>query len=313
MKKAVKIAIVQSSAVHLNLEKSLELVGQYMKEASQEGAELIVFGETWLSGYPAWLDYCPEVALWDHEPTKEVFAKMIQNSVEVPGPASDYLCDLAAKHKLTMVIGINERSTQGASNGTLFNAFLIIDQDGKILNHHRKLMPTYTEKLVHGLGDGHGLQAVETPFGRLGALICWEHWMPMTRQAMHLSDEHIHIALWPKVHEMHQVACRHYAFEGRCFVIGVGQMMAAQDFPKELKLPDDLKKNPEKWVLDGGSCIVGPNGKYILKPQHNKEGLIIQEIKGLDSIYKEKMSLDVTGHYNRPDVFELNINKQRQI
>ena len=313
MKKSVKIAIVQSSAVHLNLEKSLEQAAKLMKEASQAGAELIVFGECWLSGYPAWLDYCPEVAFWDHEPTKEVFAKMLQNSVEVPGEASRYLCELANQYQINVCIGINERSTQGASNGTLYNAFLIIDREGNILNHHRKLMPTYTEKLVHGIGDGHGLKAVETSIGRLGALICWEHWMPLTRQAMHLSDEHFHIALWPKVHEMHQVACRHYAFEGRCFVIGVGQIMAAKDFPKELKLPEHLKKNPETFVLDGGSCIVGPNGKYILEPQHNREGLIIQEITDLDSIYKEKMSLDVTGHYNRTDVFEFTIDKQRKI
>ena len=313
MKKSLTVGIIQSAPVYLDLEKSLEKAIGLIENAVGKGAELLVFGETWLSGYPAWLDYCPEAGLWDYEPVKEIFAQMYHNSIEIPGKETQILAELAQKHQVHIVMGVNEKISKGKANGTIFNSLLIFGPEGKLLNHHRKLMPTYTEKLLYGLGDGHGLQAVDTDFGRVGGLICWEHWMPLTRQTMHESAEHIHIAVWPTVHEMHQIASRHYAFEGRCFVIAVGQMMQVKDFPKGLKLPDEFAANPDKYVLRGGSCIIAPNGKYILEPQYNKDETLIQEIFDLDQVFKERMTLDVSGHYNRNDVFELNVNQKRVV
>jgi len=312
MKTSVKIGIIQSGPEYLDLPKSMEKAAVLVEEAVGKGAELVVFGETWLSGYPAWLDHCPEAALWDHGPTKEVFAKMHRNSIAVPGQETGVFCGLARKHGIVIVIGVNEIVTAGIGNGTIYNSLLVIDADGRIANHHRKLMPTYTEKLLYGTGDGFGLKASDTHLGRVGGLICWEHWMPLTRQAMHNSGEHIHIALWPWVHEMHQVACRHYAFEGRCFVVGVGQIMRVKEFPGELKLPDHLKDKPGEMILKGGSCIVGPDGGYVLGPQIGNEGVFVHEIADLDRVYKERMTMDTSGHYNRNDIFDFSIDTARK-
>ncbi len=312
MKKSIKIGIVQSGPEYLDIQKSVDKAVSLIEEAVGKDAELVVFGETWLSGYAAWLDHCPETALWNHEPTKEVFANMYRNSVVVPGEETKVFCDLARTHHIVICLGVNEIVKTGIGNGTIYNALVFFDADGKIVNHHRKLMPTFTEKLLYGIGDGQGLKASETHLGRIGGLICWEHWMPLTRQAMHNSGEHIHIAVWPWVHEMHQIASRHYAFEGRCFVVAVGQIMRVKEFPGELKLPEHLEDKPEELVLKGGSCIVAPDGKYILEPQFDKEGVLIQEITDLEQIYKERMTLDTSGHYNRNDIFNFSFNDERK-
>lgn len=312
MKQSIKVGIIQAGAVYLDIQKSMDKALGLMEAAVEQGAELLVCGETWFSGYPAWLDHCPETALWDHEPTKEVFAKMYQNSVMVPGKETKILCDFARTYNVVIVTGVNEIVPAGPGNGTIYNTLLTINANGEIVNHHRKLMPTYTEKMLYGTGDGHGLKAAETHLGRIGGLICWEHWMPLTRQALHNSGEHFHIAVWPWIHDMNQIANRHYAFEGRCFVIAVGQIMRAKDFPKELKLPKHLENKPDELILKGGSCIIAPNGRYVLEPQFDKEGVIVREITHLERIYKERMTLDTSGHYHRPDIFNFNINTERK-
>jgi predicted amidohydrolase len=312
MKKSVKVAIVQKGPVYQDLEKSLEKMLALIEEAVAGKAELIVFGETWLSGYPAWLDHCTDYARWDFVPTKKAFSKMYQNSVSVNGEAIKSLCESAKKHQVVIVTGINEIVEKGIGNGTIYNALLIINSDGQIVNHHRKLMPTFTEKLLYGIGDGNGLKAADTSLGRIGSLICWEHWMPLARQAMHNSGELIHIALWPQVHEMLQLASRHYAFEGRCFVIAVGQMMKASDFPSDLELPEQLQKESNTYVLNGGSSIIGPDGKYLLEPQFDNEKIIFFEIDNLEKALEEKMTLDTSGHYNRHDVFDFKVSFERK-
>lgn len=309
MRTTIRIAIVQEGPVYLNLPLSLQKLEILVKEAAAEEAELIIFGETWLSGYPAWLDHCPEVALWNHEPTKQVFARMWQNSVTVPGNATQLISELAKTHKVVIGIGINESVTEGPGNGTIYNSFLLFDSSGEMLIHHRKLMPTYTEKLLYGLGDARGLRTASTSLGRIGGLICWEHFMPLSRQVMHNDGELIHLALWPAVHELHQVASRQYAFEGRCFVIAAGQMMRAKDFPPELDLPKSLKEEPEEWILNGGSSIIAPDGFYDLKPQYNIEGIIYHTMTDLDHVYRERLTLDTSGHYQRPDIFKLKVKR----
>ncbi|MFC2098112.1 carbon-nitrogen hydrolase family protein [Bacteroidota bacterium] len=309
--KSVITAIVQDSPVYLNLKQCMEKAEALISSASGDGAELIVFGETWLCGYPSWLDYCKDVNLWDHEPVKQVYALTHSNSITVPGPETDILGKLAKEYGLTIVIGINEKVTTGKGNGSLYNSLLTINDKGHIANHHRKLVPTYTEKLVWAQGDGHGLNAVETRFGRVGSLICWEHWMPQTRQAMHESGEHIHVAVWPWVNDVHQLASRHYAFEGRTFVIACGQIMRASDLPKQLDIRDELKSEPSGLILRGGSCIYAPDGSCLLEPQYDKDETILCEIENIEKTVQERMNLDVSGHYNRPDVFDLKINKNR--
>ena len=310
MKQKVNIGIVQSAPVYLDIKKSLEKVEALLTEASTKGAELVCFGESWFTGYPAWIDYCDEYAKWDFKPTKEIFAKTYANSLDVTGPEVAQIGKWAKELGLVVVMGINEKVTSGPGNGTIYNSLLTWNERGELANHHRKLMPTHTERLLYGQGDGAGLKAVDTAVGRVGGLICWEHWMPLTRQTMHNSGEHIHIAVWPKVHEMLQIATRSYAFEGRCFAVGVGQIMRVKDIPTELTLPDALKDKPEQMLLNGGSCIVGPDGQYVMEPVWGQEGVFTAEVD-LNRCYEEKMSLDVTGHYQRNDVFQLDVNHKR--
>src|SRR5258705_9780439 len=258
----IKVAIVQAAPVFMNLEASLARAIEYIAEAAQNDAQLVVFGETWLPGYPAWLDYCLGVALWNHEPTKEVFAVLRRNSLSVPSHEAEMLAQAAADNHIILVIGVNERVDQGPGNGTLYNSLLTFGSDGALLNHHRKLIPTYTERIVWGQGDAGGLKAVNTSVGRIGGLICWEHWMPLARQVLHDSGEHIHIAVWPTVHEMHQIASRHYAFEGRCFVLAAGLLMKARDLPDQFEVISELSDKPDDLVLRGGTSLIGAGRGY---------------------------------------------------
>jgi nitrilase len=308
MSEKITVAVVQSRSVYLDLEASLNKALKLIEQAVQKGATLITFGETWLTGYPTWLDYCPEAALWNHEPTREVFAKLRQNSLTVPSKETNMLAQAAKDHGVVIVIGVNERVDHGPGNGTLYNSLLTFGPTGEIINHHRKLVPTYTERLVWGPGDGEGLKAVDTPGGRVGGLICWEHWMPNARQVLHTSAEQIHIAVWPTVIEMHQIASRHYAFEGRCYVLASGLIVSVSDLPPEFTLPPELADKPDHLLQRGGSAIIGPDGKYVVGPVYDEETILTAEID-LTEIDKEKMTLDVTGHYSRPDLFDLQVRQ----
>jgi nitrilase len=300
--KQVRVAIAQSAPVYLNKQASLAKALDLIQQAAKRGAQLVAFGETWLPGYPAWLDVCPGAALWESASAKDVFSRLRANSIVVPGEEVNALREVARDLKIAIVIGVNERVDSGPGNGTLYNSLLTISEDGQLGNHHRKLVPTYTERLVWGNGDGRGLEAVPTSAGRVGGLICWEHWMPLARMAMHNSGEHIHVAVWPTVHELHQLASRHYAFEGRCFVLAVGLMMPAEDLPLEFREELILSLGEGQWIERGGSAIIGPDSRYVLDPVFDREELLVADLD-LTQIDREMMTLDVSGHYARPDIF----------
>jgi predicted amidohydrolase len=299
---SITVAIAQAE-VAPDLESGLQRTAGLAREAAGRGAELVAFPETWLPGYPVWLDVCRDAALWDHGPTKTVFARMARDSVAVPGPTADALGGIARDTGLTLVVGVSERVEAGPGRGTLFNSLLTFGPDGRLLNHHRKLVPTYTERLVWGPGDAEGLRAVDTPAGRVGGLVCWEHWMPLARQALHDSGEDVHVAVWPTAHEMHQVASRQYAFEGRCFVLAVGAMMRASALPVELEPHPGRIASPDEWVMRGGSAIIGPDGRYLVEPVYDEPRLIVATLD-LGRIREESMTLDVTGHYARAELFD---------
>ena len=298
----MRVAIAQSAPVYLDKRASLRKVLNLIQQAAKSGARLVAFGETWLPGYPAWLDVCPGAGLWENPSTKDVFAKLRDNSITVPGEEVNALSEAARDLNIAIVIGASERVDAGPGIGTLYNSLLTISEDGRLGNHHRKLVPTYTERLVWGNGDGRGLEAVPTSAGRVGGLICWEHWMPLARMAMHNSGEHIHVAVWPTVHELHQLASRHYAFEGRCFVLAVGLMMPAEDLPREFVDGDTSQRVLGQWVERGGSAIIGPDSRYLVDPVFDREELLVSDLD-LTQIDRESMTFDVSGHYARPDLF----------
>lgn len=296
------VAIVQAE-VATDVRSGLARTAELAREAANAGAQLIVFPETWIPGYPAWLDVSRDAALWDHAPVKAVFARVADNSMAVPGADFEALSATARDVGATLVLGISERVDRGPGRGTLYNSLVTIGPDGRLLNHHRKLMATYTERLVWGAGDVEGLSVVDTPAGRVGGLICWEHWMPLARQALHEAGEDIHVAVWPTVKEMHQVASRHYAFEGRCYVLAAGALMRASALPPELEAHPGIITHGDQWVLRGGSAIIGPDGAYVQAPVYDEERVLVAELD-LGRIREESMTLDVTGHYHRPELFE---------
>lgn len=300
---ALRVAIVQDSPVFGQLRASLDKAIALAEQAAARGAQLICFGETWLPGYPAWLDHCPEAALWDQAATKRVYAQLRANSVLVDGPECALLSATARRLNAAIIIGVHERVEAAPGHGTLYNSILIFQQDGRLAVHHRKLVPTYSEKLVWGYGDAEGLRCADVSGARVGAMVCWEHWMPLPRQHMHNQGEQIHAALWPTVHEMHQVASRHYAFEGRCFVLAAGSLLRRAELPPGLNLGSG---NGDDLLLRGGSAIIAPDGRYLAGPVYDQP-VLVEAVLDLTEIDREVMTLDVSGHYARPDIFSMKV------
>lgn len=307
----LRVAVLQSPPVYGDLKASLDTLEGLLAGAARHEVDLVVVGETWLPGYPAWLDYCPEVALWNHEPTKEVFAHLRQNSLVVDGVGDRMLSRLAARHRVVLAIGVHERVDAGPGNGTLYNSLLIYDADGRLANHHRKLVPTFTERLVWGPGDADALRAVDTRAGRVGGLICWEHWMPLARQALHLSGETVHVAVWPTVSDLHLLASRHYAIEGRTFVIAAGSLMRVRDLPPQLEPRGEIG-GPDDWLLRGGSTVIAPDGSLLMEQVFDRSEILVAELD-LAHADREKLTLDVAGHYSRPELLELGVRRQGRV
>jgi nitrilase len=310
----IRVAVAQAE-VAADLDQGLALTDARAADAARAGAALVVFPETWLPGYPAWLDVCRDAGLWDHPPVKAVYRRMAEQSVVVDGRSGDALGAIARRHGIAMTIGVVERVERGPARGTLFNTLLTYGPDGALLNHHRKLVPTYTERLVWGPGDAHGIRAVDVPVhagsARVGGLVCWEHWMPLARQALHDSGEDIHVAAWPTVKDMLQIASRHYAFEGRCYVLAAGSLMRASALPRELEAHPAIVNSPDQFVLRGGSAIIGPDGGYVCEPIFERPALLVADLD-LGLTREESMSLDVAGHYSRPDVFAFEVNTRQR-
>lgn len=308
------VAIVQFPPAVLDLRASVMRAVAHVTEAADAGARLIVFPETWLTCYPAWAF---GMAGWDDAEARHWHARLLAESpvLGATADAADALADLravAANRQVTVVMGLNERSNTG---GTLYNSILTIGPDGSTLNVHRKLVPTHSERIIWGAGDAAGLRAIDTPVGRVGGLVCWEHWMPLARHALHASGEEIHIAAWPETSDIHQVAARSYAFEGRCFVLSAGLYLAVEDLPEALREPFRIGVGPEAptsgLLFDGGSSVIGPDGHYVVEPVRGRPGIVLAEID-LSALDRAHHDLDVVGHSARNDVFELRVDARRR-
>jgi predicted amidohydrolase len=307
------LAAIQHAPVFLNVDESLDKACLLVEQAAGHGAQVIVFPETWLPGYPVWLDVSPRAALWDHAPAKALYRLLVQNSVTVPGKHLDRLLALAQRTGTYIVMGAHERL-----GGTLYNTMIYVDRDGEAYNLHRKLLPTYTERLIWGRGDGSTLSVLNTAYGNLGGLICWEHWMPLARAAMHAQHETIHVAQWPGVKDLHQLASRHYAFEGQCFVIAAGCVLSrgeiiagfeslGQPENEALELLEAIPGEENDLILRGGSAVIAPDAEYLTGPVLDEPCIIYADIQPA-RIAEGHLFLDTQGHYSRPDVFHLAVN-----
>jgi nitrilase len=301
----IVVAAVQAAPVFLDREATVDKAIALIEEAANEGAKLVAFPETWVPGYPSWIYHA---AKWDDPGSKRAFAQLLANSVQVPSPSTAALCVAAREADVHVVVGIHERDS-AFSTGTIYNSLVFISPQGEILGTHRKLVPTHAERIVWGRGDGSTLHVFETPLGRVGGLICWEHWMPLTRFAMHAKGEQIHVAAWPDADDAHHLASRHYAFEGRCYVLCVGSYTTARDLPADFELADAMGVSDDDELLIGGSGIIGPDGRWLSGPVGGRETIVYAELD-MARIAEEQQALDAAGHYNRPDVFSLTVDER---
>lgn len=299
----VKVAIVQAPPVLLHRQETMERALEHVETAAGEGAKLIVFPEAWFPGYPTWV--------WRLRPggdmalAGEIHARLVDNAIDLARNDLGPLRKAAAKHGLTIVCGINE--VDGAYSGsTLYNSVVVIGPDGAILNRHRKLIPTNPERMIWGRGDASGLKVVDTPVGRIGCLICWESYMPLARYALYAQNLDILVVPTWDCGEGWQASMRHIAREGGCWVLSTATALQGSDVPADFPQRDKLFTDDE-WICDGDAVIVRPFGGPVAGPLHREKGILYGEIEAAAAA-RARRSLDIAGHYSRPDIFRLEIN-----
>jgi len=303
-----RIAIVQQAPVFLDKTKTIEVAVNYIAQAADQGAELVVFTETFIAGYPTWLWRLRPGGDWTLSET--LYQRLLNNAVNVDSDDLQPLCQAANKHGVTVVCGMEERDNK-LSQATLYNTVVTIGSDGTLLNKHRKLMPTNPERMVWGFGDATGLKVVDSPAGRIGSLICWENYMPLARYALYAQNVEVYIAPTYDSGEGWIGSLQHIAREGRCYVIGCGNIMQGSDFPDDFPEKSSLYPDPDEWVNPGDSLVIAPGGEIVAGPLHKEKGMLFCDID-LEQVAVSKRALDVTGHYARPDIFTLKVNHAPQ-
>ena len=302
---AVNVAVVQAPPLLLDKRGTLSRVIEFIAKAAAHGASLIVFPEAYLPGSPTWIWRLRPGA--DMALTSEIHARLRENAVDLSGEDLQSVREAAARYGVTVVLGLNELDNE-FSRTTIFNTIVVIGHDGSILNRHRKLMPTNPERMVWGMGDGTGLRVVDTPAGRLGGLICWENYMPLARYALYAQGVDVYIAPTWDVGESWLATMRHIAKEAGCWVISTATAMQGSDIPADF--PDrDLLFDPDEWVNDGDAVVVKPMGAIHAGPLHREKGILYAEIDP-GVAHRARRSLDVCGHYSRPDIFSFSVDRR---
>jgi nitrilase len=302
---SMRVAICQKPPVLLDLKSTIDRTIQTLVEARSEGAQLVVFPEAYLPGYPSWV--------WRLRPGgdmalgNKIHAELRKNSVDIAAGGLDPICQSAAKHGLVVVMGLNEIDSK-FSGTTLFNTVVVIGSDGSILNRHRKLMPTNPERMVWGFGDASGLRVVDTPVGRIGCLICWENYMPLSRFALYAQNPDIYIAPTWDCGDTWCASMNHIAREGGCWVLSTATAMQGADVPESFPERDKLFKDDE-WINPGDAVVIKPFGGVVAGPLHNEKRLLYADIE-VEAARRSRKTLDVAGHYGRPDIFHLEIDRR---
>lgn len=293
----VRAAVVQAAPVAFDRQASLHRVDELLRSATAGGAELVVFPEAFVSAYPRGMTFGATVG---HRTAqgRAWYRRYWDSSITIPGPATDHLGTLARRHRAHLVIGVVERA-----GGTLYCTALMFSPDGELLGKHRKLMPTAAERLVWGFGDGSTLPVVNTAIGRLGTVICWENYMPLLRMHMYAQGVQLYCAPTADPRETWVASMRHIAAEGRCFVLAANQFARRSDYPDDYP----LDAAPDEVLSPGNSVIVSPLGEIVAGPAYGEE-TILQATLDLGAISEGTYDFDVTGHYARPDVFQLHVD-----
>ena len=303
-----KVAVVQKSPVFLDKSETIKLAVSTVEEAAGNGAEMVVFTEAFIPGYPAWVWRLRPGADWNT--SEQLHQRLLDNAVNVDSDDLDPLYEAARKYNVTIVCGIEERDNT-FSRATLYNTAIIIGPDGTLLNKHRKLMPTNPERMVWGFGDASGLKVVDSPVGRIGTLLCWENYMPLARYAMYSQGVEIYIAPTYDSGEGWIGTLQHIAREGCCWVIGCGNLLTGSDIPADFPEKESLYPDTNEWINPGDSLVIAPGGEIVAGPMCEEAGILYCDIDA-NKVGIAKRAFDVTGHYSRPDIFQLQVNTQAQ-
>jgi nitrilase len=293
--------------VFLDREATVEKACRLIAEAGAAGARLVVFPESFIPAYPDWVWAVPA---GDGDTLTSLYAELLANAVDVPGPATDRLCEAARDAGIYVVMGVSERNVE-ASGASMYNTLVYIDAGGNLLGKHRKLVPTGGERLVWAQGDGSTLEVYDTPMGKLGGLICWENYMPLARYSMYAWGTQIYVAATWDRGEPWLSTLRHIAKEGRLYVIASCIAMRKDDIPDRYPLKEKYYAGADEWINVGDSAIVNPEGEFIAGPLRKEEAILYADLDP-DLMRGPKWMLDVAGHYARPDVFSLTVNKERR-
>lgn len=308
-KDILKVGLAQIAPEWLNREKTLSKILDYTQKAADDKSDLVVFGEALLPGYPFWLDRTNGAA-FNSSVQKEIHAHYLDQAVSLENGDLNALCKLALDKKIAVYLGTMERPGDRGGH-SLYCTMVYIDKSGTIQSAHRKLMPTYEERLSWSPGDGHGLVTHPLPPFTVGGLNCWENWMPLARAAMYAQGEDLHVSIWPGNKRNTERLIPMIAEESRSYVIGVSGIFRPEDIPDDFPHADLMRKNTEDTLANGGSCLAAPDGSWVVEPFINEEKLVVAEIDhGI--VRQERQNFDPSGHYSRPDVLQLHINKDRQ-
>lgn len=309
----LRVAAAQIAPVWLNRQATIDRVIEQIDQAAVSGVELVAFGECLVPGYPFWVERT-DGARFDNSVQKDLFAHYVDQAVSIEQGHLASVCEAARRNALTVVIGILERPADRGES--VYASVVVIDAIGQIQSVHRKLMPTHEERLVWSIGDGHGLRTHRVGEFTLGALNCWENWMPLARVALQSQGEDLHVAVWPGNPRNTREITRFMALEARSYVLSVSGLMQIDDWRNNR--PDDL---PHARILKqaaadmpwaaGGSCLCGPDGKWLIEPVAEQSGLFFADIDPAN-VRRARHNFDSTGHYSRPGVFQLNVNRTRQ-
>lgn len=307
--KTITAAVVQAAPIPLAITDGVVELAEHVADAVDAGAGLIAFGESFLGGYPLWLDEAPGAALWDHPGTQALHAILLGQALRRDDPRLEPLQALVDLAGVLVSVGAHERV-----RNSLYNSQYLFRRNAPPMIH-RKLVPTHGERMIWARGDGSTLVSHDAGWGRVGQAICWEHWMPLARAALHHAGESVHVAAWPSVRETYALASRHYAFEGRCFVLAAGTVQDRADLLAGLERAggnaaarDLILGMPDAPLQHGGSMIVGPDGAVIAQAGADPDILVAD--LDLAAIDRGLTALDVDGHYSRPDIFELRIDRR---
>lgn len=308
MTKSVKVAVVQEASAIIQKKECIQKVKELTKEAGDKGAKIVLFPEAFIPAYPRGLFFGTKVGSRSDE-GKQDFARYWENSIAIPSEDATVLGKIAKDNNLYLIIGIVEREAE-FKGGTLYCTLLYFDPKGKLLGKHRKLKPTGSERLIWGEGDGSTLTVIDSPYGKIGGLICWENYMPLARTAIYSKGTDIYVAPTADARDQWQATIQHIALEGRCFVLACNQYVTKNMYPKDLACYDELESSPE-ILSRGGSAIIDPNGKYLAGPLFDKTDILYANLD-LSLIPKSRFDFDVVGHYSRPDVFQLIIDERKK-